>query len=96
MMRTLKAFRNALGTPGLLFAGYIFLVSLKDSWRYIKISRMCSRREKHTAKSHVSCMLGRGPMRFGSMRKHLISAIPHCRAAHTDRKREHALSPHES
>jgi adenine/guanine phosphoribosyltransferase-like PRPP-binding protein len=40
MMRTLKAFRNVLGTAGLIFAGYVFLVSLKDSWRYIKISRM--------------------------------------------------------
>ena len=39
-MRTLKAFRNVLGTASLLFAGYVFLVSLKDSWRYIKISRM--------------------------------------------------------
>ena len=39
-MRTLKAFRNVLGTAGLLFAGYVFLMSVKDLRRYIKISTM--------------------------------------------------------
>ena len=39
-MRTLKAFRNVLGTTGLLFAGYVFLMSVKDLRRYIKISTM--------------------------------------------------------
>jgi hypothetical protein len=40
MVGTLRVFRNVLGTAGLLFAGYVFLASLKDSWRYIKISSM--------------------------------------------------------
>jgi hypothetical protein len=40
MMSALKAVRNILGTAGLLFAGYVFVVSLKDSLRYIKISSM--------------------------------------------------------
>jgi hypothetical protein len=39
-MSALKVFRNVLGTAGLLFAGYVFVASLKDSLRYIKISRM--------------------------------------------------------
>jgi hypothetical protein len=39
-MRTLRAFRNVLGTAGLLFAGYVFLMSIKDFRRYIKISTM--------------------------------------------------------
>jgi hypothetical protein len=40
MMTALKIARNVMGTAGLLFAGYIFVMSLKDSWRYVKISRM--------------------------------------------------------
>ena len=39
-MSAFKVVRNTLGTVGLLFAGYVFLVSVKDSLRYIKISRM--------------------------------------------------------
>jgi hypothetical protein len=40
IMSVLKIARNVMGTAGLLFAGYIFVVSLRDSWRYVKISRM--------------------------------------------------------
>ena len=39
-MSALKVARNIVGTAGLLFAGYVFLISLKDSARYIKISSM--------------------------------------------------------
>jgi hypothetical protein len=39
-MGALKVARNILGTAGLLLAGYVFLMSLKDSVRYIKISSM--------------------------------------------------------
>jgi hypothetical protein len=39
-MTTLKVVRNLLGTVGLLFAGYVFLASIKDARRYIKISSM--------------------------------------------------------
>ncbi len=39
-MMVLKAVRNVLGTAGLLFVGYVFLVSLKDAARYAKISSM--------------------------------------------------------
>jgi hypothetical protein len=39
-MSAMKLARNILGTAGLLFAGYVFLVSIKDSVRYIKISTM--------------------------------------------------------
>jgi hypothetical protein len=39
-MTTLKVVRNLLGTVGLLFAGYVFLSSLKDARRYVKISSM--------------------------------------------------------
>ena len=39
-MGALKLARNIMGTAGLLFAGYVLLVSLKDSIRYIKISSM--------------------------------------------------------
>lgn len=39
-MRTFKAFRNVLGTARLLFAGYVFLMSVRDLRRYIKISTM--------------------------------------------------------
>jgi hypothetical protein len=39
-MGALKVARNVLGTAGLIFAGYVFLMSLKDSMRYVKISSM--------------------------------------------------------
>jgi hypothetical protein len=39
-MSAIKALRNALGTVGLVFAGYVLVMSVKDSWRYLKISRM--------------------------------------------------------
>ncbi len=39
-MGVLKVARNIVGTAGLLLAGYVFLMSLKDSARYIKISSM--------------------------------------------------------
>jgi hypothetical protein len=39
-MGALKVVRNVLGTVGLLLAGYVLVVSLKDSLRYIKISTM--------------------------------------------------------
>ena len=37
---TLRVARNIVGTAGLLFVGYVFIVSLKDALRYVKISRM--------------------------------------------------------
>jgi hypothetical protein len=39
-MRAVKIVRNMLGTVGLVFAGYVFLLSLKDAARYVKISTM--------------------------------------------------------
>jgi hypothetical protein len=39
-MRILKSFRNAVGTVGMLFTGYIIIVSLKDARRYVKITLM--------------------------------------------------------
>ena len=39
-MSAFRVVRNTLGTIGLLFAGYVFMMSVKDSWRYLKISRM--------------------------------------------------------
>jgi hypothetical protein len=39
-MSALRIVRNAVGTIGLLFAGYVFVMSVKDSWRYLKLSRM--------------------------------------------------------
>ena len=39
-MSAIKVLRNTLGTVGLVFAGYVLVMSVKDSWRYIKISRM--------------------------------------------------------
>jgi len=39
-VRILKSFRNAVGTAGLVFAGYIIIASLRDARRYIKISLM--------------------------------------------------------
>jgi hypothetical protein len=38
-MSTLRV-RNLLGTAGLVFAGYVFLMSIRDTRRYIKISAM--------------------------------------------------------
>jgi hypothetical protein len=40
VMGVLKVARNILGTAGLLLAGYVLLMSLKDSARYIRISSM--------------------------------------------------------
>ncbi len=39
-MGTLRVVRNILGAASLLLAGYVFVVSLKDSLRYLKISTM--------------------------------------------------------
>ncbi len=39
-MKAMKAIRNIVGTAGLLFAGYIFLASVKDVRRYIRINTM--------------------------------------------------------
>jgi hypothetical protein len=39
-MSAVKVIRNVLGTAGLVFAGYIFLRSLKDAARYVRISTM--------------------------------------------------------
>jgi hypothetical protein len=39
-MNTLRVLRNLLGTAGLFFAGYVFITSLTDARRYIKISTM--------------------------------------------------------
>jgi hypothetical protein len=39
-MSAVKVIRNVLGTAGLVFAGYIFLMSLKDAARYVRISTM--------------------------------------------------------
>lgn len=39
-MGVLKVARNIVGTAGLLLAGYVLLMSLKDSARYIRISSM--------------------------------------------------------
>jgi hypothetical protein len=39
-MGTLRVVRNLLGTVGLLYAGYVFIASLKDARRYIRISSM--------------------------------------------------------
>jgi hypothetical protein len=39
-MNALKLLRNVIGTAGLLFAGYVFIVSMKDAARYAKISSM--------------------------------------------------------
>ena len=37
---TFRIVRNIVGTAGLLFAGYVFIVSLKDGLRYVRISKM--------------------------------------------------------
>jgi hypothetical protein len=39
-MNAMKTLRNVLGTVGLLYAGYVFIASIKDVRRYIKISSM--------------------------------------------------------
>jgi hypothetical protein len=39
-VKTLKVVRNVVGTAGLVVVGYVFIASLKDLWRYIKISTM--------------------------------------------------------
>jgi hypothetical protein len=39
-MTVMKAIRNILGTAGLLYAGYVLIMSVKDVRRYIKISTM--------------------------------------------------------
>jgi len=39
-MNTLRIVRNILGTAGLLFAGYVFLMSIRDTRRYLKIRTM--------------------------------------------------------
>jgi hypothetical protein len=39
-MIALKVVRNTLGTVGMIFAGYVIVMSLKDSWRYLRITRM--------------------------------------------------------
>jgi hypothetical protein len=39
-MNTFRIARNVVGAAGLIFAGYIFLMSLKDVRRYIRISAM--------------------------------------------------------
>jgi len=39
-MGVIRMARDVVGTAGLLFIGYIFLCSLKDARRYIRISMM--------------------------------------------------------
>jgi Family of unknown function (DUF6893) len=39
-MNAMKTIRNILGTVGLLYAGYVLVVSMKDVRRYIRISTM--------------------------------------------------------
>jgi hypothetical protein len=39
-MGALKAARNVIGTAGLMLVGYVLVMSLKDSVRYIRISSM--------------------------------------------------------
>jgi len=39
-MKAMKTLRNIVGTVGLLYAGYVFLASIKDVRRYIRISTM--------------------------------------------------------
>ena len=40
MLKTLKVLRNIAGTAGLLFAAYVFVKSVPDARRYIRISTM--------------------------------------------------------
>jgi hypothetical protein len=39
-MAAMKVLRNIIGTAGLLYAGYVLIVSMKDVRRYIRISNM--------------------------------------------------------
>jgi hypothetical protein len=39
-MCALKAVRNVIGTAGLMLFGYVLVMSLKDSARYLRISSM--------------------------------------------------------
>jgi hypothetical protein len=39
-MGAIKAIRNVLGAASMVLAGYVIVMSLKDSIRYIKISSM--------------------------------------------------------
>lgn len=39
-MKAMKTLRNIVGTVGLLYAGYVFLASIKDVRRYIRMSTM--------------------------------------------------------
>jgi hypothetical protein len=39
-MGALKAVRNVIGTAGLMLFGYVLVMSLKDSARYLRISSM--------------------------------------------------------
>jgi hypothetical protein len=39
-MGAFRILRNVIGTAGMVFAGYIFLTSIKDAGRYIRLSRM--------------------------------------------------------
>ena len=39
-MKTVKMLRNLMGTAGLLFAGYVFLTTLPDLRRYLRMSTM--------------------------------------------------------
>jgi hypothetical protein len=36
----MKVLRNIIGTAGLLYAGYVLIVSMKDVRRYIRIINM--------------------------------------------------------
>lgn len=39
-MSAFRVLRNVIGAAGMVFAGYIFLASIKDAGRYIRMSRM--------------------------------------------------------
>lgn len=39
-MCAIKAIRNVLGTASMVLAGYVIVMSLKDSLRYIRMSSM--------------------------------------------------------
>jgi hypothetical protein len=39
-MEAMKVLRNIIGTAGLIYAGYVLIVSMKDVRRYIRISSM--------------------------------------------------------
>jgi hypothetical protein len=38
--KAMKILRNIIGTAGLIYAGYVLVVSMKDVRRYIRISTM--------------------------------------------------------